>query len=66
MTQVAWQVKDLALSVLWHRFDSWPQNFHMPWAQPKKKQKKFIEKVTRRCVHTPINIWIFIIVSEET
>ena len=26
-------VKDLALSLLWHRFDPWPRNFHMPQAQ---------------------------------
>ena len=38
---VVQQVKDLALSVqelgslLWHRFDPWPRNFHMPWVQPK-------------------------------
>ena len=26
-------------SLLWHRFDSWPGNFHMTWMQPKKKKK---------------------------
>lgn len=24
---------------LWHRFDHWPGNFQMLWAQPKKKKK---------------------------
>ena len=39
---VAQWVKDPALSLqwlwllLWHGFDPWPRNFHMPWAQPKK------------------------------
>ena len=40
------QVKDLVLSLLWlrsklwHRFDPWPWNFHMPWAWQKKKRAK--------------------------
>ena len=40
------QVKDLVLSpqqlgsLLWHGFDLWPRNFHMPWVQQKKKKKK--------------------------
>ena len=40
-------VKDLALSLqwlgplLWCGFNPWPRNFHMPWAWPKKKKKKF-------------------------
>ena len=33
-------VKDLALSLLQLGFDPWPENFHMPWMQPKKKKKK--------------------------
>ena len=33
-------VKDLVLSLLWLGFDSWPWNFHMLWAQLKKKKKK--------------------------
>ena len=39
---MAQRVKDPVLSLqqlgslLWHRFDSWPRNFHMPWAQPGK------------------------------
>ena len=27
-------------SLLWHRFDPWPRNFHMPWAWPERKKKK--------------------------
>ena len=30
---LAHQVKDLALSLLWHGFDPWPGNFHMLWVQ---------------------------------
>ena len=36
-------VKDLVLSLLWlgsllwHEFNSWPRNFHIPWAWQKKK-----------------------------
>ena len=39
-------VKDPALSLqqlrflLWHRFDPWPRNLHMPWAQSKREKKK--------------------------
>ena len=39
---VQW-VKDLALSLqqlgllLWHGFDPWPKNLHIPWAWWKKK-----------------------------
>ena len=42
---MAQQVKDLALSLqwlgllLWHRFNTWPGNFHMLWVQPKKVHK---------------------------
>ena len=36
---VAQQVKDLALSLLWHRLDTWPGNFFMPWAQSEIKTK---------------------------
>ena len=28
------------LSLLWLRFDPWPENFHMLWTQQKKKKKK--------------------------
>ena len=37
---VAQQVKDLALSPLWHGFDPWPWNFCMPQAQPEKRKEK--------------------------
>ena len=40
---VAQQVKDLTLSLLWHRFDPQPGNFCMPWAQPKEKKSKQYE-----------------------
>ena len=39
---VQW-VRDLVLSLaqcgwlLWYKFDPWPGNFHMLWAQPEKK-----------------------------
>ena len=39
-------VKDPALSpqqlrlLLWHRFDPWPGNFHMPWVWLKKPKNK--------------------------
>ena len=36
-------VKDLALSLLWLWFNSWPGNFHIPWVQhrpPKKSSLK--------------------------
>ena len=29
-------VKDPTLSLLWHRSDPWPMNFHKPWMWPKK------------------------------
>ena len=47
---VQW-VKNLALSLqwlgslLWHRFDSWPGNFHTSRAWPKKKIFKGIQCV---------------------
>ena len=40
---VQW-IKDLVLSLLWlrlllwHRFNPWPRNFHMPWMHPKRKK----------------------------
>lgn len=43
---LAWQVKDLALSVqqpgsfLWCGFNPWPMNFYMLWAWPKKQTIK--------------------------
>ena len=42
---MTWQVKDLLLSLpwhgllLWYRFDSWPRNFYMLWAQPKGRKE---------------------------
>ena len=33
-------VKDLVLLLLWHGFDPWPGNFHMPWVLPKKKKER--------------------------
>ena len=42
------QVKDLALSLqhlgslLWHEFNPWSGNFHMPQAGPKKKKNLYI------------------------
>ena len=35
---MAQQIKDLALSLLWHRFDTWPGYFLVPWAWSKKKK----------------------------
>ena len=32
-------VRDPTLLLLWLRFNPWPRNFHIPWAQPKKKEK---------------------------
>ena len=42
--RVQW-VRDLELLQVWYRlqlclrFAPWPRNFHMPWVQPKKKNK---------------------------
>ena len=33
-------VNDIVLSLLWHGFDPWPRNVHMPQGQPKKKKGK--------------------------
>ena len=43
---VAQQIKDLALSLLWHGFNSWLRNFHRleEWQKKKKKRKKRKEK----------------------
>ena len=32
-------VKNPALSLLWLRFDPWPENFHMLWEGPKKERE---------------------------
>ena len=37
---MAQQVRDLELSLLWHRFAPWPKNFHMLQARPKRKRKQ--------------------------
>ena len=41
---VAQQIEDLVLSLLWRKFDPWPGNFCMPWAQPEKKERKKYKK----------------------
>ena len=41
-------VKDLALSLLWLRFDPWPWNFRMPHAWPKKERRKGGRKVREK------------------
>ena len=54
-SMVSQWVKDLALSVLWlgsllwHGFDSWTGNFHMPQVQPRRKKKEFLKVRKRRC-----------------
>ena len=51
---MAQQAKDLVLSLLWLwlplwcRFDSWTENFHMPWVWPKKKERKKERRKERR------------------
>ena len=46
---VVQRVKNLALPQLWCRlqlqldFDPWPRNFHMSWAQLKKKKKNIYQ-----------------------
>ena len=39
---MASKVKDPAWLLLWHGFDPWSRNFHMPksWLKKKKKKKK--------------------------
>ena len=39
-------VKDLALSLLWHRFDPWLRNFTVLWVQPKPNKQKTSKTVT--------------------
>ena len=36
--------KDSALSLQWLGLNSWPGNFHMPWAQTKRRKKKLKNK----------------------
>ena len=37
---MAQRVEDPSLSLLWLGFDLWPENFHIFWAQPKRKKKE--------------------------
>ena len=66
---VAQQVKDSALSLLWlrllqwHRFDPWPQNFHVPWARPRGKKKK---KKRREILHGKIHMRLIICAKRNT
>ena len=39
-------VKDPAMSLLWHRFDPWPRNFHMLQVQPKKEREGMLFSVS--------------------
>ena len=48
---VAQQVKDLALSLLLHRFNLWPRNFHMLQVRQKTKLKKKKKKRHRHPVN---------------
>ena len=41
---MAQQVKDLALPLLWHRFDPWPGNFHCCGRGQKKTKIIIIDK----------------------
>ena len=55
---VAQWIKDPMLSLqclgllLWHGFSLWPGNFHMLWAQPKKKQQK--QKKQQKKLHNSL------------
>ena len=42
-------VKDPVSSLLWHRFDSWPGKFCMPWAGPKKNRENPLTVDVRVC-----------------
>ena len=61
---VQW-VKDLVVSLqqlrmlLWHGFDSWPGNFHMPMAWLKKIKKKKLKLVSRGEDVVYLIIWFF-------
>ena len=43
-------VKDLVLSLVWYRFDSWPRKFHMTLVQ-QKERKEGIKKEGRNVGH---------------
>ena len=47
-------VKDLGLSLLWHRFDLGPRNFHMLQVQTKKKKKKKVVAGIIKMSHTAV------------
>ena len=38
--------------LLWHGFDPWPKNFHMPWLWPKKKKKEEEEEEEKKAEKT--------------
>ena len=37
---MAYWLKDLALSLLWRRFDPWPRNFHNATRLAKKRERE--------------------------
>ena len=43
-SHVAQEIKDPALSLLWHGLDSCPKHFHMPRVQPKQTNKQTNKK----------------------
>ena len=55
---VAQLVRDLVLSLLWHGFDPWPQNFCTPQAQPKGKKKK--ERKKKRLTNYYTDCWLWL------
>ena len=50
-------IKDLALLLLWHGFNLWPGNFHMPWVWPKKKKKERKKKLNVSDINSEKNVW---------
>ena len=45
---MAQRVKDLALSLLWHRFNPWSRNLCMPQVQPKKVGGQVVDSFLKR------------------
>ena len=41
------EVKDLASSLLWCRFDPWPGNFHVPWVWGEKEVLQWIRQMNK-------------------
>ena len=41
------EVKDLASSLLWRRFDPWPGNFHVPWVWGEKEVLQWIRQMNK-------------------